>query len=384
MHKAAPLLLLGLLAGCSLLAPAPSTPGVSYSRVAFSALPGWDSDRITEALPALQASCNRLLKLPAERSLGADGRMGRAADWQPFCRQLATTTDEAGLRQLLTTALQPWAVQEGGTSTGLFTGYYESTLHGSLTRHGLYTIPLYQRPADLVMVDLGEFRDELKGQRIAGKVVDGKLKPYADRAAIVASGAGLQGSELVWLNSAVDAFFVQVQGSGRVQLDSGAELRIGYDGQNGHIYTAIGKELIRRGALTKETVSMQSIRAWLEANPADADAVMNTNRSYVFFRPLEGNAGPEGAASVALTAQRSLAVDNRYIGYHVPVWINLADTPTGVMRRLVVAQDTGGAIRGGVRGDFFWGHGPEAEHNAGLMKATGRYFVLLPQQLQPQ
>lgn len=374
--KYAPLLLL-LLSACSLFRPEAVTPvGPVYTKTSYASLPGWQQDNLAEALPAFTASCQRLAAVPPDRSLGADGHMGKAGDWLPFCAALPLATDTASLRSLIETQLQPWAVSEGNNPEGLFTGYYESELHGSLTQHDAYQTPLYQRPADLIMVDLGEFRDELKGQRIAGRNVNGQLKPYEDRAAIV--GGEINATPLVWLNDPVDAFFVQVQGSGRVMLDTGGELRVGYDGQNGHIYTAIGRELIKRGALTPETVSMQSIRTWLEANPTEADTLMNTNRSYVFFRAADGSTGPMGAANVPLTPQRSLAVDNRYIGYHVPVWLD-----TGPIRRLLISQDTGGAIKGIVRGDMFWGHGPQAEAAAGAMKARGRYYVLLPDAITP-
>lgn len=386
MKRASLLLaLLFPLSACSLLhwgePAAPEAPVARYTAVGFDDLPGYDSDTLLAALPALTASCKRLGAIPPERSLGADGRMGTAGSWLPFCTGLASVTDEAGLRQLVQTQLRPWAVSDGDKAEGLFTGYYESELRGSLTRHDQYQTPLYQRPTDLIMVDLGEFRDELKGQRIAGRSVNGQLKPYEDRSQIV--DGRIDAAPLVWLDSPVDAFFVQVQGSGRVQLDNRQELRIGYDGQNGHIYSAIGRELIRRGALTPENVSLQSIRAWLVANPAEADALMNTNRSYVFFRASDTAAGPTGAANVALTPLRSLAVDNRYIGYHVPVWLAAEAPQGGVIRQLVVAQDTGGAIKGVVRGDLFWGHGTMAEQMAGLMKSRGRYYVLLPNKIVP-
>lgn len=384
MKRALLLALLLPLAGCSgpeTQTAAPGSARATYTRVGFDSLPGYRADRISEALPALTASCRRLGAIPGDRSLGADGRMGLARDWMPFCTALKDVNEEAGLRRLLETQLQPWAVSDGGKTEGLFTGYYESELKGSLTRHGEYQTPLYERPTDLIMVDLGEFRDELKGQRIAGRSVNGQLKPYEDRAAI--TNGRINSKPLVWLNDPVDAFFVQVQGSGRVMLDNGSEMRVGYNGQNGHIYTAIGRELIKRGALTPETVSLQTIRAWLKANPAEADTLMNTNRSYVFFSTSNNTAGAIGAANVSLTDRRSLAVDNRYVGYHVPVWLDAANPVGGQLQRLLVAQDTGGAIRGVVRGDFFWGHGAEAEHAAGLMKSRGRYFVLLPTAVKP-
>ena len=243
----------------------------------------------------------------------------------------------------------------------------------------MYKTPLYQRPDDLVMVQLGDFRDHLKGERIAGRVIDGNLKPYEPRAEIVAGQWPHNEEVLVWVDDPVDAFFVQIQGSGVVQLDNGQAMRIGYAGQNGHVYYAIGRELIKRGELTKENVSMQSIRAWLENNPAQADEIMNTNASYVFFRKLDGE-GPIGGEGIALTAGRSLAVDRSLLSYGLPVWTDIEAPYEGAapLRKLMVAQDTGGAIRGAVRGDVFWGYGDHAESVAGSMKSSGQYWILLP------
>ena len=229
------------------------------------------------------------------------------------------------------------------------------------------------------MVQLGEFRDDLKGRRIAGRVIDGKLKPYESREQIVAGNWPHNQEVLVWVDDPVDAFFVQIQGSGVVQLNDGNVMRIGYAGQNGHVYYAIGRELIERGELTKEEVSLQTIRAWLEKNPAQADEIMNTNASYVFFRELDGE-GPLGGEGVALTAGRSLAIDRSLISYGVPVWTDIEppSASVGKIQRLMVAQDTGGAIRGAVRGDVFWGFGERAEAIAGPMKSRGQYWILLP------
>jgi len=229
------------------------------------------------------------------------------------------------------------------------------------------------------MVQLGEFREDLKSRRIAGRVVDGKLKPYETREDIVAGNWPHNEEVLVWVDNPIDAFFVQIQGSGVVQMNDGSVMRIGYAGQNGHVYSAIGRELIERGEITKENVSLQSIRAWLEANPDQADEIMNTNASYVFFRELEGE-GPLGGEGIALTAGRSLAIDRSLISYGVPLWTDIQPPVEGIgtIRRMMIAQDTGGAIRGPVRGDVFWGFGARAESLAGPMKSKGRYWVLLP------
>jgi len=343
----------------------------------FDDLPGWKSDKVLEAKPALLRSCEKILRK------GPDDKMGewmKAGDWQPFCRDLMLQPDkdEAGFRSLLATQLRPYALTNNGDDTGLFTGYYEASLRGSRLPGGNYTTPLYKRPPELVTVDLGLFREEWKGQRTAGYVENGRLRPFDDRTKIAEGSLANRGLELLWLDDEVDAFFAQIQGSARVKLSDGKETRIGFDAQNGYSYTAIGRELVKEGEIKKEDVSMDSIRAWLITHPAQAKAIMNRNQSYVFFREIPLNAGPQGAEGTLLTAGRSLAVDPRYTAYGTPVWLDAESPLGGRLQRLLVAQDTGGAITGPVRGDVFWGYGKEAEKAAGNMKSKGRYFVLLP------
>ncbi len=383
--------LLFLSACAEMPAPAPKNmPHLVLKPVSFSDLPGWGNmsePNYGAAANAFTQSCARIAKAPPDKSFGPLPQAGTYARWQSLCASFAQTgalLNDGAAKQFFEQNFQPYAVTDNGNPDGLFTGYYQASLHGSHTRSARYNIPLYARPADLVMVNLGEFRDELKGQRIAGRVVDGNLKPYEDRAQIV-SGNWNGAAVLAWVDDAVDAFFVQIQGSGVVILDDGrAVMNIGYAGQNGHIYTAIGKELIARGALTKENVSMQSIAEWLRAHPDQADEIMNMNRSYVFFE--ESAAGAKGAEGVTLTQEASLAVDSTVIPYGTPVWLD-AESPQVDLRqhympprfqRLMVAQDTGGAITGAVRGDVFWGYGQRPEIMAGAMKSKGRYWVLLP------
>ncbi|HHK75145.1 MAG TPA: murein transglycosylase, partial [Rhizobiales bacterium] len=351
----------------------------------FSDLPGWQHDDMSGAVAALQKSCVRILKASPDQSFGPLKQAGKTVSWQAICIDLRAldSANQGAVHDFITRHFTPYEARAGREPEGLFTGYYEASLKGSRTRHGPYQVPLYLRPDDLVMVQLGEFREALKGQRIAGRVVDGKLKPYEDRSAIVAGNWPHKDEVLVWVDSAIDAFFVQIQGSGIVEMDTGAPMRIGYAGQNGHVYYAIGRELIKRGHLTKDNVSMQAIRKWLEANPVEGAEVMNTNQSYVFFKELTGadaQSGPVGGEGVALTAGRSLAVDRSLISYGIPVWVDIEAPVKGAgrLQRLMIAQDTGGAIRGPVRGDVFWGYGLRAEELAGGMKSQGRYWLLLP------
>ncbi|HYD70898.1 murein transglycosylase A [Azospirillum sp.] len=366
---------------------APPPPDrLTLAPLSFRDLPGWTDDRVAEAVPAFQRSCARLKGQPADKPVGPNGVGGKVADWTAVCAELAALPagDEARARTFFETWFTPYAAGNNGTRKGLFTGYYEPELKGSRTPDAAFPVPLYKKPGDLVMVDLGEFAERWRGERIAGRVVDGRLKPYEDRAAIEAGALRGKGLELAWVDDPIGAFFLQIQGSGRVTLPDGGVVRVGYAGQNGHKYVAIGKELIDRGALKREEVSLQTIRAWLLANPDQAAGVMNKNPSYVFFQELKGE-GPNGAQGVALTPGRSLAVDPKFLPYGVPVWLDAEDPLDKAqrLRRLMVAQDTGGAIRGPVRGDVFWGHGPDAEQRAGVMKSAGEYVLLLPKTVTP-
>lgn len=376
------------------VAPPPSPPPpprLDLAPARFDQLGGWDEDDPTGALAAFRRSCSAWRPQPADRPLDSDAPWaGTVGDWRSVCAAAARVAPGAGAaRAFFTERFAPVAATNRGDAVGLFTGYYEPTLHGSRRRHGAYTVPLYTRPPELVEVDLGEFREELKGQRIAGRVVRDRLLPFADRAAIDTGALGGRGLELLWVDDAVDAFFLHIQGSGVVVMDDGSEMRVGYAAQNGHPYVAIGRVLVDRGAMALDEVSMQSLRAWLDAHPEEAAEVMADNPSYVFFRRLD-TAGPLGAQGVVLTPGRSLAVDRSFHPLGVPVWLDAtapaaapgeADRP---LRRLLVAQDTGGAIRGPVRGDVFWGPGDEAAEIAGKMKHEGLMWLLLPRELAAQ
>jgi membrane-bound lytic murein transglycosylase A len=373
----------------------PSEDRLTLEPAELKDLPGWRDDAVEAAVPAFLRSCGRIAALPDDSILGggATGEpfAGKAADWKPACAEAAQLPpgDREAARRFFEARFRPWSARNHRNPLGLFTGYYEPLLHGSRKRHGRYTVPLYGRPPELVMVDLGRFRDELKGKRIAGKIEAGALVPFADRQAIDDGALAGRKLEIVWVDDPVEAFFLEVQGSGRVQLAEGGEMRIGYAAQNGHPYNSIGKALIQRGALRADTVSMQSIRDWLRAHPEQTDGVLEKNASYIFFQPTKGE-GPMGAEGVPLTPGRSLAVDRKYMPLGVPLWLaggmpSLREgEPDRKLHRLVVAQDTGGAIRGPVRGDLFWGFGPEAESGAGRMKHRGKLWVLLPKGIAPR
>lgn len=365
--------------------PPPPPDRLELAPATFTDLPGWQADPLADALPALACSCRVFAARPATAAVGPAGLAGTAAAWRAACRAAAAVPrgDHAAARRYLEAHFEPWAASNHGEPTGLFTGYYEPTLRGSKRRGGRYKVPLHLRPRDLVTVDLGLFRDDLKGRRLAGRLERGTLLPYFDRLAIERGALAGRGLEVVWVDDPIDAFFLQIQGSGRVELAGGGVLRLGYAGGNGQPYFAIGKALVERGVLKKEEASMQAIRRWLADHPTEAPAVMGRNPSYVFFRRLEGE-GPLGALGVALTPGRSLAVDSTFLPLGAPLYLDatapspnpaLPDRP---LQRLLLAQDTGGAITGPLRGDVFWGPGPDAAEIAGRMKHRGRLWVLLP------
>ena len=352
--------------------PAPQAATLHLSRTSFSGLPEWSGAQAGAALAAFLRSCAVLAAKPDSASMGGAGYAGTVADWRRAC------ADAGGdAKAFFEKTFTPYAVSG---SDGLFTGYYEPQIHGSRARQGAFQTPVYGLPSDLVRADLGLFNPKLKGEHISGKVAGHALVPYADRAQINANG--VDAPVLFYTDDAVAFFFLQIQGSGRVVFEDGSTTRIAYAGENGQPYTAIGRTLIADGSLARETVSLQTIRAWLLAHPDRARAVMETDRSYIFFeqKPLGDTAlGSTGSQGVNITPLASIAVDQRIHALGAPFYV-AADGPDPV-RTVMVAQDTGGAIRGPVRADMFFGFGAEAERRAGAMKAPGRLYVLLPNAL---
>ena len=356
---------------------------VHLSAVTYQEVPSWRTDDIRAALNVFLSSCRRIVRRAPDEPFGHDPRTGLVSDWIRICEDASTQTTAGRdvIHYFFESRFQPYQVRVSGNPEGLFTGYFEAELDGSWEPGGRYSVPIFARPDDLIAADLGEFRDEWSGTSIAGRLVDGRYVPYFSRAEINAGALNGRGLEILWVDDPIDAFFLHIQGSGRVRLPNGTAVRVGYAGRNGHRYVPIGRELIGMGVLTSETVSMQSIRAWLDAHPLAAAEMMNRNPSYIFFRVLE-EAAPVGAQGIPLTPERSLAVDTRYVPLGTPVWLSTRDprdpkrkTP---YQRLMTAQDTGSAIKGGVRGDVYWGSGPAAAAAAGVMKEPGVYYILLP------
>jgi membrane-bound lytic murein transglycosylase A len=378
----APALVATLLAACS-VTPAPPTPITGppvpqLEAVQWSQLPGWSEDALPEAWAALMASCGA--KMPP--------------DWRDSCTAARAIgmQDAVAQRKWLEDTLRPWHVtlqvpgQKGSAvDTGRITGYYEPVLNGARTRGGVYQTPLYAVPDDLLIVDLGDLYPALKGERVRGKLQGRRVVPYPTRAQL-ADGKALAGKELVWVDSAVEAFFLQIQGSGRVQLADGSTVRMAYADVNGQPYKAVGRHLVEKGDLTQEQSNSTNIRQWLADHPDRQAEVLNSNPSVVFFREekiTDPKLGPRGALGVPLTPGRSVAIDPRILPLGAPLFLATTDPGGQPLQRMVVGQDTGGAIRGAIRADLFFGMGPEAGEQAGRMRADGQLWLLWPKDHVP-
>ena len=377
-------------------------PVLAFRAASFDDLPGWESDDLREALTAFNVSCEKILSgdanaaaNPVENHRFAEqfSLSGDRNAWRGACER-ATDTDPAQARAFFEAEFTPLHIlnlrfAENGDADlstveedGKFTGYFEPEYAASKTPTQTLSAPVYTRPADLIDVDLGAFNPDRKGERIAGRIEGTRLVPYSDHADINNGAINEHADAIAWMDPN-DLLFLQIQGSGRLSFDDGDIVRVGYAAQNGHPYTAIGRVLAQRDIMPVKDITMQSIRGWLDAAaPHEARELREQNASYVFFRELSelGDAqGPVGAQGVPLTPERSLAVDRRYHAMGTPVWVSIAhDDGKAPMQRLMIAQDTGGAIRGPVRGDFYWGTGEVAGDNAGRMNASGKMFVLLP------
>ncbi len=337
-------------------------------------LPGWRDDDLAPAFAAFLESCKDLAAKPA---------------WAGICGEARTLAapDSEAVRAFFEAQLAPYqAVNADGSREGLITGYYEPLLKGSRSRSATFPYAVFGVPDDLLVIDLGDLQPDLKSLRLRGRLDGRKVVPYYSRSELSQREDQLAGKALFWVTDAVELFFLQVQGSGRIELEDGSRARVGYADQNGHPYRSIGRWLIDQGELRLEQTSMEGIRAWAKSHPQRLTELLNANPSYVFFRELpKGEGGPLGALGVPLTPERSIAVNPKVIPLGAPVYLGtthpLSQRP---LKRLMVAQDTGGAIRGVVRADFFWGFGAEAGAKAGRMRQTGQLWVLLPPEAAPK
>ncbi len=368
---------------------APMKADVSYEAVPFDRVPGWDQDDHAAAFKAFLKSCDRVLGSARERG-NADKTASSPAVLAAcaLARSHTGPVTRAGAKAFFEENFAAYNVVHNGPK-GLLTGYYEPLVEGSRTPQGRFQTPIYKRPPDLVnLVD--ETRRGTDGTKLThARKTDKGTEPYFTRAQIEQGALAGRGLELVYLADAVDIYFLQVQGSGRVKLPDGSIMRIHYDGKNGHPYTSIGRYLIEKGLLAADKVSMGALKRWLKADPERAKQVMWQNASYVFFRELTGEEAkaPRGAMNAPLTPGRSLAVDPGYHALGLPIFVSGVGmthlNKAGVFNRLMVAQDVGSAIKGPERGDIYFGSGEAAGRLAGVTKHAGKFIVLLPRVQQP-
>ena len=342
-------------------------PGIGKP-VKWTSLPNWNNDNLQQAWQAIDQQCPRMNR--------------RDETWVPLCERVAALENptNSDIRQFLQANFQPHSIHaERGRTEGLITGYYEPLLKGSLTRTEKYAYPVYSPPEEMLTIELAGLYPSLKGMRLRGRLEGNKIVPYLSRSAIDGEEQPLAGNELLWIDDPYGSFFVQIQGSGRVQFEDGSIMGLDYADQNGHPYFAIGKKLVELNEIPLSEVSLFSIRQWLQDNPSRADEVLNTNASYVFFSLREDSQeAARGSLNVPLTEQRSLAVDKSVIPLGTLVWLDTTLPDGSEFQRLMVAQDTGGAIAGHIRADVFFGAGDRAERLAGEMKQQGSLFALLP------
>jgi membrane-bound lytic murein transglycosylase A len=350
--------------------------------VGFSALKGWNDADLAPSLRAFRRSAMEIVETGSGFRRPAKFG-GNRQDWTKAC-EAAMTADNA--RLFFETYFVPFRVTDAERPQGLFTGYYEPLLQGSLTPSPHYPVPVYAKPPDLVAFTV----EEVAATGLSyGRRIDGTPHAYDTRKDIETGSLSGKAEVICWLSSWVDAFFMHVQGQGRVALDNGSVIRLSYAGKAGHPYTGIAHVLIARGVATPEKMSMQVLRDWMRDHPHDARDLMWHNKSYIFFQPTEvkdASLGGIGAAKVNLTPLYSLAVDRAWWMFATPLWIETtmpleAPEPSAPIHRLMIAQDTGSAIKGVIRGDFFWGWGDDAITIAGHMKSSGAMTALLPRGL---
>lgn len=389
-------LLFSIVAGCASVktntpkdcsCPNPDQPATEKAiepallRANVSELPGWLEFDHADWMKAFADQCNEKNDYLGKRKSTPEALLGACKE---AAAKLAGNPDPENTtaRDWMGKTFDAYQLQkEDGTKEGLLTGYFEPMLQGARQAQGKFQHPLFAQPADLITVELASIYPELKGKRLRGRLQGDKLVPFFDREQWEQIGPSRE-RPLVWINDALDAFLLQVQGSGRVELRDGKEIRLSYANQNGHPYVSIGRSLVKQGELTVEQATIPGIRKWAEQNPSKLETLLNTNPSVVFFQEnpiLKPEEGPVGALGIPLTGMLSIAVDRQRIGYGTPLWIKSTHPITGKpITQGGLAQDTGGAIRGRVRADYFWGTGPVAGEAAGLTRQPLQMWVLWP------
>lgn len=363
-------------------------PQVTFKPVGFNELPGWDTSDTRTSLTTFQASCRVFLRQAADKEVGSPHFPLTAQDWWPVCRaslKLSNPT-QAQAKAFFEAWFDPGRLEDSEPLEGLFTGYYVPIYQGSLKKTKQYDVPIYGLPSNWVRFRLKDFDQNLPDRKIVGRIEGHAIVPFHTRAEINQGAISKAAPVLVWLDSEVDRLFLEIQGSGFIELEDGRHIFIGYAGENGAAYSSIASVLIARGVMTRDNASMQKIKAYLSEHPDEVQEVMNHNKSFVFFNK-QTKSMAQGAQGVYLTEGYSMAVDRSWIPLGMPLWLNttkpvadLTSAESEPFERLFIAQDTGGAIRGPIRGDVFWGMGSQAGAIAGRMKNKGVYWLFLPRE----
>ena len=349
----------------------------------FSAMNGWnrfDGQNVIGAAASFKKSCAKFLKQPASKGVGSKSISMKAGDWHTVCQKLNKINSKNAplLKTFFEQNFTPLRAVPKNNKGGVFTGYFEAELFGSRQKTSKYKYPVYGLPKDLVSIDLGKFDRSLKGRKIIAQVQGNKGNPYQTRGSMEKYG-NQKAPVLYYVDDYIDLFVLHVQGSGRVVLDDKSVARVGYAGNNGHKFGSVAGYLMRNGHIKPSQADWPGIREWMEDNPKKSPKAFAANPRYIFFRNT-GSDGPFGAQGVALTPRHSMAVDPKFVPLGMPLW--LETTQPGMSKAplttMVIAQDTGNAIKGSVRGDFFWGYGAKALEKAGVMKSRGTYVLLLP------
>jgi membrane-bound lytic murein transglycosylase A len=361
-------------------------PEIHVKSVAFSKLPGWGATDLLPSFTTFLRSCEAFSQKSPSQEVGSPIIHLKASDWQRVCvaaKKLGTPYTQKQIHTFFETWFHPVVFFDNKPVKGLFTGYYVPTIKGSLTKTSTYSVPIYGVPDDLITIHLSDFDPTFKHRLLMGRVIgQHRLIPYHTTKEINHGAITKHAPVIAWVKSPVDRLFLQIQGSGIITLSNGEHMHLDYAAQNGAPYTAIGRVLIERGALTKKTTSMQSIRHYLETHPEEMNDILNQNQSFVFFK-RSNQTGAIGWQGKVLTPGYSLAIDLNWVPIGTPIWLNTTlpnvnNQQPQPFRRLMIAQDTGGAIRGPVRGDVFWGAGEKATSIAGIMQQRGYYWLLLP------
>jgi len=360
--------------------PVEDSHKLSLKKASFTDLPGWDKANIKKSLAAFQTSCKAFLKQDPKALVGSKFVHIEAQDWHPACNAAMSidSQSDSDLKAFFEKWFTPVEFFNNKPVKGLFTGYYMPSLKGSLKKTDEFNVPLYAPPSNLLKANLSSFNKKLKNHSFKNK----RAKPFYTRKEINNGAIKNTAKIVAWVKSKIDRSFLEIEGSGVISLPDGGNLYVGYSAENGAPYTAIAKVLIDKGVMTKDNASMQHIRKYLESHPSQIDNVLDKNKSFVFFKAqkLKDALGSQG---VPLTPGYSLAIDKKWVPMGAPIWLNTTSPDKKAekdikFQRLMVAQDTGGAIKGVVRGDVYWGAGEKATTIAGMMKNKGHYWLLLP------